>query len=290
MASSQTPDAARQKRILVAKENRDIVMREHDRIPYTYTIGVDLSRLVAWQERHATEAMPKIEFYNGSTNQAIRYYVGKGHGVLAMNFANAFNPGGGYTHGATAQEEELCRTAPFLHASLEKSSYPFGTFASVKYTPNVNFIRKDGIESNGEYTPLGMGEVYNCSIVTAAAPNLAMSGEMLDLYKRSPSVVYQKMRHVIQTVYLSPKITSMMYQIKLPPVDVLVIGAWGCGAFRPDNVKDHPTKVAELFRSALHIQPGFRGLYKKICFAIPGGDNYQQFYEVFKNLGVTVVG
>ena len=44
--------------------------------------------------------------------------------VAALNFANAYSPGGGYLGGSRAQEEDLCRLIPTLYTSLKRLRYP----------------------------------------------------------------------------------------------------------------------------------------------------------------------
>ena len=65
--------------------------------------------------------------------------------------------------------------------------------------------------------------------------------------------------------------------------DALVLGAFGCGAF-----KNPPSQIAELFKKVMD-SPEFRNKYRKIVFAVfddhnsltNGVSNYDAFKEVF---------
>ena len=63
--------------------------------------------------------------------------------------------------------------------------------------------------------------------------------------------------------------------------EVLVLGAWGCGAFR-----NPPHHMAELFREVL-FEEEFCGVFRKVIFAImedhnsQGGGNVEPFARVF---------
>jgi uncharacterized protein (TIGR02452 family) len=60
----------------------------------------------------------RIEVVNVSTLSAARRLHDDGRDVVALNFASARKPGGGFLTGARAQEESLCR-ASALYACLE---------------------------------------------------------------------------------------------------------------------------------------------------------------------------
>jgi hypothetical protein len=104
-------DAAGGRRSL--KLPSDAVNRAHEAPP---TAGRSLA------PRHATT---KVCVARTDTGTALRtmHMLGAQH-CAALNFANAAHPGGGYLHGARAQEEDLCRLIPTLFSSLKRLKYP----------------------------------------------------------------------------------------------------------------------------------------------------------------------
>ncbi|WP_328985663.1 TIGR02452 family protein [Thiorhodovibrio winogradskyi] len=60
----------------------------------------------------------RVQVANETTLAAAEHLTRAGtRSVLALNFANGVHPGGGFLHGAHAQEEVLCRSSA-LYATL----------------------------------------------------------------------------------------------------------------------------------------------------------------------------
>ena len=59
-------------------------------------------------------------------------------------------------------------------------------------------------------------------------------------------------------------------------VEVLILGAFGCGVFRND-----PRRVAEIMIDC--ISKGYANMYDRVIFAIPPGYNHDVFSRVIES-------
>lgn len=201
--------------------------------------------------------------------------------IAVMNFANAFHPGGGVKHGSNAQEECLCRTStlyPLIHRKSLYNSYyklhndlgsPKAT-DSLIYTPGVIVCKTD--EDHPQRMP--ESDWAEVDVITIAAPDLHDSITFYDAtlgHGTSMSDAELFACHVKRAIH-------MLTCAAAEGAEILVLGAFGCGAFCND-----PDVVALAYRVAIEVFPN---VFKKIEFAVycpPGGSAN---YEAFKrNLG-----
>jgi uncharacterized protein (TIGR02452 family) len=230
-------ESARSGSVLYAPADFGAVFRERDRL-----LG----------ERGGRPPV-SFEVVNETTLQAARRLVGEGGGkrVLALNFASARNPGGGFLGGSQAQEESLAR-ASGLYACLGRFMEMYETnraFRSCIYTdhmiysPDVPVFRDDD--------DVLLERPYAVSIVTAPAVNAGV------VRVKEPENVAR----------IGPTMHARMEKVLSLGVihghEVLVLGAWGCGVFAND-----PEEVAGLF--ALHLTGGgtFATAFRKVVFAV----------------------
>jgi len=158
--------------------------------------------------------------------------------ALALNFANAEIAGGGYLHGASAQEEDLCRCLPQLHPSLAACKYPIQSWVEALVTQGLSAVRRPRSHSLCS----SMGDVH---MVTAAMPcNNPRPG----------TPAWQT------TVRL--RIRAVLHAAKVVGLPNIILGAFGCGAFG-----NPPEEVAQMFKEQL-VSPEFRGQFEKVVFAI----------------------
>lgn len=200
--------------------------------------------------------------------------------VAVLNFANPIKPGGGVVNGATAQEESLCRCStlyPVLKGCTGKGSfYEYHNFyynyrkliksnevdmTAILYTPDIYVFNDDSYNRLNEYEKI--------DVITCAAPDLRR-------------VTCDEVR---LTEIFDRKIQGILEMAMLKEVQVLVLGAFGCGAF-----KNPPTLVADSFYRILHseFKEGlcYRDCFNEVAFAIRNhsegkNDNYKAFSERF---------
>lgn len=197
--------------------------------------------------------------------------------VAVLNFASATSPGGGVRSGAMAQEESLCRVStlyPCLKDKLmwEKFYSPHHVSQDslhnddIIYTPNVVVIKDD------DYNMLK--SPFLVDIITCSAPNLRPKPSNGNACYSADTVHISREELLLLHERRAKKILSVAAQ-KL--VEVLILGAFGCGAFCND-----PNVVATAYHNMI---PEFLNCFKTIEFAIYCSPNNLQnllaFREVF---------
>ena len=187
---------------------------------------------------------PEISVVEGTSFAVAR--ENRKHGKTAvLNFANPHYPGGGVFQGAKAQEESLCRSSnlypcledgrvfeDFYRYQQKQTDYDFSD--RLIYTPGVTVFKDDAAVP----ALLPEDQWFAVDVITCAAPYLA------------------KRRYVNPTV-LRERFASRIRNILEAAIDneieVLILGAFGCGAF-----KNPPEVVARAFRQVLaasfHVQ------------------------------------
>lgn len=203
-----------------------------------------------------------------------------GKRVAVHNFASATNPGGGVTRGSRAQEECLCRCStlyPVLNSKplwdgfygFHRQRHDARYTDTCIYSPGILIVKTD-VDA-----PERMPETQwqQVDVITCAAPNLrakpnnAMNPgrdasirisdkELLELHK-------SRARHMLAIAAANA-------------AEVLVLGAFGCGAFQ-----NNPDVVARAYQEVLEE---FQGRFAKIEFAVYCSPSDTKNYEAFKRI------
>jgi uncharacterized protein (TIGR02452 family) len=189
--------------------------------------------------------------------------------VGVLNFANGIRPGGGFLHGARAQEEALCRCStlyPCLSASTDaaRSFYGEGAHSGsalvtdhVLVSPGVTFFRDEDHAL--------LEQPFLATVLTAAAPDqgwlraaVDAGNEPASRFGDVPAVFQRRTRAVLAAAVDAG-------------IDAVVLGAWGCGAFGND-----PDMVAAAFHDAV---AELGGALAHVVFAVYGAAANRAAFE-----------
>ncbi len=180
----------------------------------------------------------------------------KNEKVLVLNFANAVHIGGGVRRGAVAQEEDLCRKSTLL-CSLEsdgasryyayhKKNGAVSASHGMILSPNVEIIK----DSQNDL----LEETVVVSVLTCAAPINIMGFSKIVTLGSYEKLLYERIKYIL--------FIAAYYGYKN-----IVLGAWGCGAFKNDA-----ELIAKLFKKALDKprteETCLKDYFKEIEFAV----------------------
>jgi len=213
--------------------------------------------------------------------EAAEFYAKQGKKVCVLNFASATNPGGGVVNGSSAQEESICRCTT-LYPCLNTESMWQAFYSPHRkmgnplynddciYTPDVCVFKSD--TNFPELLPCD--DWWSVNILTCAAPNLrerpsnAMNPHAGDKAAKVTPAELEKL--------LASRIRRIFEIAVNNENDVLILGAFGCGAFR-----NPPEVVAKVFRDAMQ---DFLCKFDVIEYAVYHTDRELTNYEAFKKV------
>ncbi len=224
-----------------------------------------------------------IEIVNKDCLDAAQEAVEKGNKAVVLNFAGPEEVGGGFIDGTNGQEENICyrsEIAGFMSFHLAEQNAKLGTgkplvyplYDKLLFTPDVLVFRKRREESYMLLdTPFRVGILTSAALVN---PAVKQDGD---------KVIYELEKDRNKTEEL---IRNQLYIAHKNGFDSVILGAFGCGAF-----KNPPYEVAKLYQKLLTTT--FKGAFKEIVFAILGDHganlahnphgNLKPFEECFRN-------
>ena len=201
--------------------------------------------------------------------------------IAVLNFASSTTPGGGVKWGSSAQEEALCRCST-LYPVLS-TNYVFKNFY-LKNRNRYNALNTDDIvyskdivicKNDIDYPTRMLEKDYvKVDVLTCAAPNL----------KERPSNDYNISNgdqvsisdEELYKLHLS-RAKHILHIAAFNKVEILILGAFGCGAFR-----NNPWVVAKAYKDALKEYDNNFFLVDFAIYTRPNEEeNYNAFIETF---------
>lgn len=243
------------------------IWKEGKKISLEKTIRYEITRISV----NKFKSLETAYFYNRKFPEAK---------IAIHNFASATNPGGGVRKGSKAQEEALCRCMTLLPVldtpENRKEFYDFHRNRhnvlysdAVIYTPDIVAFKSD-TDKPGKLLEKAWKKF---DVLTCAAPNLRKNpNNYMNPGKDKPIKISDselKKLHVKRARHL-------LSVAAFHEVDILILGAFGCGAFQnPPNI------VAEAYKDVLDE---FYGCFQEVAFSVyctpRDSSNYKMFSKI----------
>lgn len=259
----------------INKEARAVKARQHTEEMKKYPTGKGF----VYDDR-VTESVickvkktPDVMFMQAGVDQAIKYAAELPDGsynsyprrhIFVLNFASYKNPGGMFINGSSAQEESLCHISNLYNNLVQETEY----YDWNNQNKNRGLYLNRALVHQGVFfeIPGCKFPSIQCNVITCAAPNVKAS-------KR-----YQGCTAEEAVKYIYDRVDFLYRICSGFNIDVLILGAWGCGVFGCD-----PTVVAHAFKEKFALLPDHRGVNWNtlIIHPIPDDKNFNAFKEVY---------
>lgn len=223
---------------------------------------------------------PATVYVSGKrTLEAAEPYVRNGKKTCVLNFASATNPGGGVAKGSSAQEECLCRCST-LYPCLANNGELWNKFYRPHryagnplynddciYTPDVCVFREDSALPS----LLPAEQWWNVNVITCAAPNLRKTPSNA-MNPNAGNKAAQVSNRELECL-LTSRIRRIFQLAAQEGNEVLILGAFGCGAFR-----NPPEIVARVFRN---VMQEYLRCFDTIEYAVYCTERDRNNYHIF---------
>lgn len=217
--------------------------------------------------------LPEIRFANCSTFEAAQSLVEEGFKPLVLDMANPSKPGGSVQEGRGTQEETLCMQSNLylaLKNAEEQAYFPLPDHGGV-LLKNITFFRDDHFEflNSPIQVDVFASAAYDCNRTHQADAKKQLIG-----YDRPENEAEYREG-------TKAKMRAMLRAAKMNGNDALVLGAFGCGAFRND-----PLQLAMWYKDVLS-EVEFHNAFNRVLFGIKtkaGDVNLVTFKSVFESM------
>jgi len=197
--------------------------------------------------------------------------------ITVLNFASAVNPGGGVKRGSSAQEESLCRCST-LYPTLDQrflwdAYYNVNRAAkNVLHTDDCIWSPDVVICKTDESIPRRMApeDWVMVNVISCAAPNLRH--DPYNQYNPEGGTPVELSSEDLLKLHAA-RASHILKVAAVNHTDVLILGAFGCGAFEND-----PKVVASTYRMMF---PEMQSHFKRVEFAVHCRGHETQNYDAF---------
>ena len=176
-----------------------------------------------------------ITMHNQTTLDVALARVAQGYTVAMLNFASATTPGGGWLSGSRAQEESLARSSAMVYALQDDAWYNDPRHRRNPFYDDTVIVTR-GVPFFRTHAGVFLDAPWYGDVVTSAAVKAN------SVYRYMPERAGE----------IAPRMRTRLLAIcqaaTTLDADVLILGAWGCGAFGND-----PEMVADAMAEAMQV-------------------------------------
>jgi len=186
-----------------------------------------------------------MQIFNQDTFDCAINLIKQHYHPVCLDFASGSNAGGSWrSKQQGTQEESLCRRSN-LGLLLEKEHYPMSR-DSLIYLPNVKIIKKFDMNNI---------KSVDCAVIASELRGISASSNQ----------------------YVESRILSLYNTAINNKHDVIILGAWGCGAFAESD-----DDVVILANTIKKLAKAHENKIKTVC-AILGRKQYKIFNKILKS-------